>query len=94
MSKRATRSLQKRLKRKMRTQHEEYRHDRAWSDSITTYDDMKYAVKHGCSIQNILKRCPVGQPKHIMLDLYKRAREEIWEEREPQKTRMGRYIYV
>lgn len=61
---------------------------------IITYDQLKSAVRHGNSIMSILKRTAVGQPTYITVELYKRAKEELWVETQPQKkTKAGKLIY-
>lgn len=64
-------------------------------DNLMNYKSIKKAVATGAPYKWVLEHLkPAGQPEHIMKDLYERAKQEIWEEQEVQKTKLGKMLYV
>lgn len=59
-----------------------------------TYQKLKAAVRMGKSRDWILDvLTPRDQPKYIVKELYDRAVQELWEEQELFKTKIGQLIY-
>ena len=60
-----------------------------------TYAELKDAVELGHSLQWVQDNLrPAGVAHHIVEDLYYKAKQELWEEQEVIKTRIGQLLYV
>lgn len=59
-----------------------------------TYADLKNSVELGHSLQWVQDNLrPAGVATHIVEDLYYKAKQELWEEKELMKTNIGRLLY-
>jgi hypothetical protein len=61
---------------------------------ILSYGQMFTAVLNGLPKTEIMNYRSATQPVYIFEDLYNKAVQELWEENELVKTKLGRLIYV
>lgn len=59
---------------------------------IYDYASLKQAVRKGATYEEVIFSASKS-PKHVIEDLYNRAKEEIWFEDKVKKTKIGKLLY-